>query len=405
MRILQVCFKPPFPASDGGAMAMNSLTEGLINTGHSVKVLAFHSKKHPCNVEELPLDYREKTQFETVFVDLDIKPIPAFEAWLTGESYHVKRFINKQMHQKLTEILKREKFDIIQMESIFLTPYLPTVRKYSKAKVVLRAPNVENRIWKRASKATKNPLKRYYLKHLALTLEHYEKSKLNDYDAIFPISQIDADYFVRNGCRKLCKPIAFGITTPEILPDVLVEENTLFHLGSMDWFPNIQGVRWFLDSCWKRVKAASPQVKAYFAGRNTPDWLKKREDKDVHIIGAVEDSIRFMTSKQIMVVPLLSGSGIRIKIIEAMSIGKCVIATTTAAEGLMYENGKNILMADTPEEFALAVKRCLDKPSYAREIGLQAAQLIAEKYNTDNIAREIAGYYTQILEKDNADGE
>ncbi len=399
MKILQICYKPPFPASDGGAMGMNSMTEGLINVGHEVKILSFHSKKHPCNPDPLPKDYKEKTRVETVFVDLDIKPIPAFEAWLTGESYHVKRFINKQMREKLSEILKQETFDVVQMESLFLTPYLPTVRKYSKAKVVLRAPNVENKIWKRAAKATRNPLKRYYLKHLALTLEHYEHSKLNDYDAIFPVTQTDADYFMANGCRRLCKPVAVGITTPEILPDVLVEQNSLFHIGSMDWFPNIQGVKWFLESCWQRIKSASPQAKVYFAGRNTPQWLKAKQGNDAFIVGEVEDSIRFMTSKQIMVVPLLSGSGIRIKIIEAMSIGKCVIATTIAAEGLMYENGKNILIADTPEEFAVAVKRCLDKPSFAREIGLQAAQLIAEKYNTDNIARQITSYYTQLLEQ------
>ncbi len=399
MKILQICYKPPFPASDGGAMGMNSMTEGLINVGHEVKILSFHSKKHPCNPDTLPKDYKEKTRFETVFVDLDIKPIPAFEAWRTGESYHVKRFINKQMREKLSEILKQETFDVVQMESLFLTPYLPTVRKYSKAKVVLRAPNVENKIWKRAAKATRNPLKRYYLKHLALTLEHYEHSKLNDYDAIFPVTQTDADYFMANGCRRLCKPVAVGITTPEILPDVLVEQNSLFHIGSMDWFPNIQGVKWFLESCWQRIKSASPQAKVYFAGRNTPQWLKAKQGNDAFIVGEVEDSIRFMTSKQIMVVPLLSGSGIRIKIIEAMSIGKCVIATTIAAEGLMYENGKNILIADTPEEFAVAVKRCLDKPSFAREIGLQAAQLIAEKYNTDNIARQITSYYTQLLEQ------
>lgn len=399
MKILQVCYKPPFPALDGGSMGMHSMTEGLLNEGHQVKIVSFHSKKHPCNVDALPEDYREKTRFETVFVDLDVKPIPAFEAWLTGESYHVKRFINKAMRDKLTEVLKKETFDIVQMESIFLTPYVPTVRKLSKAKVVLRSPNVENKIWRRVSRSTANPFKRYYIKHLSLTLEHYEKERMNDYDAIFPVTDTDAEYFIANGARHLCKPIAVGIDTPEILPDVLEEENTIFHIGSMDWFPNLQGIKWFLDECWAEVKAASPQVKAYFAGRHTPDWMMNQDQKDVFFVGEVDDSIRFMTSKQIMVVPLLSGSGIRIKIIEAMSIGKTVIATTIAAEGLMYENGKNILIADTPQQFAEAVKKCLDNPDYAKQIGENAARLIATKYNTAVIAKEITSYYEQLLEK------
>lgn len=396
MRILQVCYKPPFPATDGGAMGMNSLTTGLLNMGHQVKVVSFHSKKHPCNIDALPQDYLEKTGFETVFVDLDVKLFPAIEAMLCGESYHVKRFINQAMKDKLRDVLTRQEFDIIQMESIFLTPYVPLVRKYSNAKVVLRSPNVENKIWQRTYKATKNPFKRFYLKHLYLTLEHYEKERINDYDAIFPVTATDAEYFIQNGCRRLCKPIAVGIDTPEILPDVLEEQNSIFHIGSMNWVPNEQGIKWFLKSCWKSVKAASPQVKAYFAGRNMPDWLLNTQEKDVFVVGEVDDSIRFMTSKQIMVVPLLSGSGIRIKIIEAMSIGKTVIATTIAAEGLMYENGKNIIIADTPQEFAIAVKRCLDDSSYAKEIGFQAAQLIATRYNTDEIAKEISAYYEQL---------
>lgn len=375
---------------------MNSLTTGLLNMGHQVKVVSFHSKKHPCNIDALPQDYLEKTGFETVFVDLDVKLFPAIEAMLCGESYHVKRFINQAMKDKLRDVLTRQEFDIIQMESIFLTPYVPLVRKYSNAKVVLRSPNVENKIWQRTYKATKNPFKRFYLKHLYLTLEHYEKERINDYDAIFPVTATDAEYFIQNGCRRLCKPIAVGIDTPEILPDVLEEQNSIFHIGSMNWVPNEQGIKWFLKSCWKSVKAASPQVKAYFAGRNMPDWLLNTQEKDVFVVGEVDDSIRFMTSKQIMVVPLLSGSGIRIKIIEAMSIGKTVIATTIAAEGLMYENGKNIIIADTPQEFAIAVKRCLDDSSYAKEIGFQAAQLIATRYNTDEIAKEISAYYEQL---------
>ena len=103
MRILQVCYKPPFPATDGGAMGMNSLTTGLLNRGHQVKVVSFHSKKHPCNIEAMPQGYLEKTGFETVFVDLDIKLFPAIEAMLCGESYHVKRFINQAMKGNRTQ--------------------------------------------------------------------------------------------------------------------------------------------------------------------------------------------------------------------------------------------------------------------------------------------------------------
>ncbi len=397
MKILQFCYKPPYPALDGGSMGMHYVTEGLINNGHQVKVLSFHSKKHPCKVEKLPEEYVEKTQFETVFVDLDIKILPALVAYLCGESYHVKRFINDAMKRKLVEILKKEEFDIIQVESIFLTPYLPLMRKYSKAKIVLRAPNIENKIWWRIYKATKNPFKKSYIKHLALTLEYYENSHINDYDAVSPVTDVDAQYFIEHGLRKVCKAIPFGMNTPELISDVLQEKDTIFHIGSMNWHPNEQGIKWFLEECWSKVKEQSPQVKAYFAGRYMPQWLLNTEMEDVNIVGEVADSIHFMTSKQIMVVPLLSGSGIRIKIIEAMSIGKTVIATTIAAEGIMYEDKKNIIIANTPEEFAAAVKFCLDNPEECKAIGNEAYKLIAEQYNNDNIVKQLVSLYEQVL--------
>jgi glycosyltransferase involved in cell wall biosynthesis len=397
MKILQFCYKPPFPALDGGSMGMHYVTEGLINNGHEVKVLSFHSKKHPCRVDKLPVEYVEKTKFETVFVDLDIKPIPALVAYLCGESYHVKRFINEQMKRKLVEILKAEDFDIIQVESIFLTPYLPIMRRFSNAKIVLRAPNIEHKIWERIYKATKTPFKRGYIKHLALTLKYYELNHINDYDAVSPVTEVDAEYFRENGLRKKCKGIPFGMNPPELLSDVLEEKNTIFHIGSMNWHPNEQGIKWFLEECWDKIRQTTPNVQAYFAGRYMPNWLKNTTIEGVHIVGEVEDSIRFMTSKQIMVVPLLSGSGIRIKIIEAMSIGKTVIATTIAAEGIMYEDGKNIIIANSAEEFASAVKYCVENPDKCKSIGDEAYKLIAERYSNDQVVNQLVTLYKEII--------
>lgn len=397
MKILQFCYKPPFPALDGGSMGMHYVTEGLINNGHEVKVLSFHSKKHPCRVDKLPVEYVEKTKFETVFVDLDIKPIPALVAYLCGESYHVKRFINEQMKRKLVEILKAEDFDIIQVESIFLTPYLPIMRRFSNAKIVLRAPNIEHKIWERIYKVTKTPFKRGYIKHLALTLKYYELNHINDYDAVSPVTEVDAEYFRENGLRKKCKGIPFGMNPPELLSDVLEEKNTIFHIGSMNWHPNEQGIKWFLEECWNKIRQTIPNVQAYFAGRYMPNWLKNTSIEGVHIVGEVEDSIRFMTSKQIMVVPLLSGSGIRIKIIEAMSIGKTVIATTIAAEGIMYEDGKNIIIANSAEEFASAVKYCVENPDKCKSIGDEAYKLIAERYSNDQVVNQLVTLYKEII--------
>lgn len=396
MKILQICYKPPFPAVDGGSMGMHSLTMGLLNNGNEVKVLAFNSFKHPCLINDLPKKYVEDTKFETIFVDLKLRPISALLCWLKNESYHVKRFINEEMKNRLISILQKETFDTIQLESIFLAPYIPFIRRYSNAKLVLRAPNIEHLIWKRTSQSTKNPLKKLYLKQLSSSLEEFELKEINSFDGVYPVTKIDADFFISHGCKCPCIGVPVGIDSSDLIEDEISEPNSLFHIGSMDWIPNQQGIKWFIDEVWDKVHKCLPNVKAYFAGRAMPQWLLDLDKEGIIICGQVPDSARFICAKDIMIVPLLSGSGIRIKILEAMSLGKCVIATSQAAEGIMYENNKNIIIADSPDEFANSIYKCITNKEFSLSIAENAKKLIEEKYNINAIAKELVDLYNQI---------
>ena len=196
MKILQFCYKPPYPAVDGGTIGMNSISEGLINNNVSVKILTFYSYKNPFDKNSLPASYIEKTQIEGVFVDLKPHISDALVCLLLGESYVVKRFISNKMNQLLKKILLENDFDIIQLESLMLVPYIPIIRKYSKnSKITFHCPNVEHLIWERIYKSTKNIFKKWYLKKTALALKVYELDHINDFDAIFPTTDIDAQYF------------------------------------------------------------------------------------------------------------------------------------------------------------------------------------------------------------------
>ena len=220
MKILQLCNKPPYPPIDGGTIAMNSITQGLLGEKCTVKVLSVCSDKHPVKNNLFTEEYLESTKFESVYIDLNIKLFDASIALLTGESYNVKRYESQEFAKKLASILKDETFDIVHVESIFLTPNLPLVRKYSKAKVVLRSHNVEHLIWQRIARCTKNVFKKWYLKRLSLALRVYEMENIGKYDGIACITQKDADYFKANGCRKPIISIPFGIISPDTMDTV-----------------------------------------------------------------------------------------------------------------------------------------------------------------------------------------
>lgn len=392
MKVLQLCNKPPYPPVDGGTLAMHSVTQGLLSAGCEVKVLSVCTDKHPVREQQMTAEYREATRFESVYVDLNIHLLDAAVALLCGESYHVKRYQSKAFESKLAALLQQEQFDVVHIESIFLTPYLPTIRRYSNAKVVLRAHNVEHQIWQRVAQSTKNPFKRWYLKHLALALGVYEREHVGDYDTVVCITPNDADFFKQAGCRKPIFSIPFGLN-PEPLEHVAVEEHSLFHLGSMDWMPNVEGVDWFLDQVWPKVYEALPNVKLYLAGRKMPDRLMKAQIPGVVVVGEVPDAMYFIGSKQINVVPLLSGSGIRVKIIEAMAAGKTVVSTTIGAQGIDCNDGEHLLIADTPEDFVRQIKRCVEDGEFCRRVGENAARLIADHYNPDRLTQLLLKAY------------
>lgn len=402
MKVLQLCNKPPYPPVDGGTMAMNSITQGLLAAGCEVHVMSVATDKHPVQQHQMPDDYLADTHFESVYVDLSVRALPAAVAMLCGESYHVKRYVSNAFAQKLKAILLQEQFDVVHVESIFLTPYVPLIRKYSHARVILRAHNVEHLIWKHVAQSTRSYAKRWYLKHLSLTLRAYELEHLNDYDGIVCITQGDADYFKSNGCRRPITSIPFGVKMPKSQETLeSPEANSLYHLGAMDWLPNRESIDWLLGKVWPEVHRQVPQAKLYLAGRKMPDRLLNARIEGVTVVGEVDDARRFIAGKQINVVPLLSGSGIRVKIIEAMSAGKAVVTTTVGARGIDYVDGQHLLIANTPSEFASQVKRLLDNPAYCRRVGEEAARLVAEQYDermlTDRLLQFYINQKTEVL--------
>ncbi|MFZ4399995.1 MAG: glycosyltransferase family 4 protein [Bacteroidales bacterium] len=399
MNILQICNKSPYPPHEGGSMAMNAITEGLLSKGHQVKVLAISSYKNPVNISSFPESYVHSTQFESVFIDLKIRILPAFLNLFSHKSYHVQRFISIDFENKLIDILQNNTFDIIQFETLFITPYLSVIRKYSKAKIILRSHNIEHLIWERISNETKNPLKKLYLNHLASTLKNYELSAIHKFDGILAITKNDSDFFNNAGCSNFLTDIPFGIEIENYntyLPELSTD---LFHIGAMNWIPNQQGILWFLNNVWPLIHNELTDVNFYLAGRAMSDKLLHSNFPNVEILGEVDDAKNFMHSKAIMIVPLFSGSGVRIKIIEAMAMGKVVITTSIGAEGINCTHNENIFIANTIEEFKNAVIDAVLNQEKRKYIAQNARKLIEKEHNNHLITEKLIAFYQQIIKE------
>jgi glycosyltransferase involved in cell wall biosynthesis len=423
MRILFLCNKSPWPPKEGGPMAMNMLIEGLSGAGHQVKVLAVNSFKYNISANDIPEAYHEKTGIELIDVDLRLKPLDAFFNLFTSESYHVKRFISKSFRKRIVAVLQSGEFDVVQLETLFMCPYISTIRKHSTARIVLRAHNIEHLIWERIAEETKNPLKKWYTRRLARTLRIFEETAVLDVDGIVAITPNDAEYFdglVRQekleiGNWKFEFPISnfqfptlksprvidlpFGLNPGSYLnlPGPL-EFPSLFSLGSMNWIPNQDGIRWFLRDVWPDIHNQFPDLKYYLAGREMPQWMRSLDVPNVIVLGEVENSRDFLASKAIMIVPLFSGSGIRVKIIEGMAAGKTIISTSIGAEGIRCTHLENILIADAPCEFFEMISICVTESALCAKIGKQARKLIGKEYNTLFLIQKLIAFYQQLSE-------
>jgi glycosyltransferase involved in cell wall biosynthesis len=398
IKILQLCHKIPYPPVDGGSIAMHQLTVFFLNHGFKTKVVALNTGGKEFSLENIPENYRIKTSFEALNIDTQINPGKAFISLFTGKSYNVSRFYSKAISNRLSRILDQEEYDFIQLEGLYLTPYIPIIRKKSRAKVVYRAHNIEHVIWKGLATKAKNPVLKLYLNQLASRLEKYEVGAIEQFDAICAISPSDMNYFVKNGFTgsSVVIPVMIhegdnGSLTPTPVP------GTVFHLGSMDWRPNQDGVQWFLDMVWPKVLVQAPEMKFFIAGKKMPQrFLKYSGRNNVTVVGEVASASSFMADKHIMVVPLFSGSGMRVKIIEGMAAGKTIISTGLGAEGTGCRHNEQILIADNPDEMAELIVACYRKPEWAKAIAAKGTAFVKNHFAPERIHKDLMAFYNEI---------
>lgn len=375
---------------------MLNLASSLHNAGCELHMFALNTKKHHVDPKTLPAYFKENFSFSSAEIDTKVSIAGIIKNLFSKGSYNVDRFYSKQVEEKLEEILRNNSFDVIQLETLFTAPYIHVIRRNSKAKIVLRAHNSEHIIWERLAALSTSAIKKWYLTFLAGRLKKYELDVLQQVDAIVPITNIDAAVFKYSGYKGPLLSIPLGIDMDEYPLQDFNPELSLFHLGSMDWLPNQEAIRWFLFSVWPAVHKKFPALNLHLAGREFPSDILAMKFPCVNMQGKVDDANTFMLDKQIMIVPLLSGSGMRVKIIQGLALGKTIISTSIGAEGIDVKDGVHLLIADTPAAFLEKIEMCLSKPDRCRSLGLNGRKFVADNYSNEVIGEKLFSFYESL---------
>jgi len=393
LQILQLCHKFPYPLKDGGAIAVTYLAKAYAALGHEVTLLSMNTSKHWFDLSTLPPDFKHYVAMHAVFVENHIRPMAALRNLLFSQkSYHVERFESTEFAKKLTELLKTNIFDVVQLESVFLAPYLPVIREYApKAKAVLRTHNVEHEIWERVAENA-STLKQWYLRKITPRLKTYELEQINHCDLIVGISQRDIEQFQALGLRHPATVCPIGLDCRDYHPDPTSFQRplSLSFIGSLDWMPNQEGLRWFLDAVWLPLLAPNfPDLTFHIAGRTAPRWLRELDLERVTFHGEVPDAADFLNQHSVMVVPLLSGGGMRAKILEGMAVGKVVLSTRLGIEGIDAEDRRECLLAEQPDEWLEAIRWCYSEGENLAALGDRARVFCEQHFDNEAVARKL----------------
>lgn len=313
--------------------------------------------------------------------------------------YFLKKYESSKMRTAIEEQLRRKTFDVIISD--FLQPSVNLPENLSSPALVLFQHNVEAMIWKRHYEVQTNSLKKVYLKNQWLKTLNYEREVSHRFDLVIAVSQEDAEMFRKDYGIANVIDVPTGVDIDYFRPrnDGQVRPNSLVFTGSMDWLPNEDAMQYFTKEILPLVRKRIPEVVVTIVGRNPyPSLVELSErDKGVIVTGRVDDVRPYIDNASVFIVPLRIGGGTRLKIYEAMAMERAVVSTSIGAEGLPVTPGKEILIADTPEEFAESVIGLLGNSETAQELGRTAATRVRNEFGWEQVAKTFATACENVL--------
>ncbi len=383
MKILFLSLAFPLPVNNGHKMRTWALLSALAAEGHEITMLVFGQPDELNGQEALAKSVCREVELVPLAVS-NLTSGGNYAGRLLGlfspRPFAVQRFRSDDMHARIEHHLASRSYDAVVCDTVYSVVNLPAT---SKVPLVLNNVDVEHVIFDRYVDFERNPAKRLYAWMEARKVRRWEQQTCREAVVGMACSEHD--------CRML-RALAPGVpmvTVPNIVdtdaytPQSGEDGNTVVYQGGMDWFPNRDAVEFFIADILPLVRQRVPGVQFLVAGRNPSDaFLSKfAAIPDVRFTGTVPDMRPIIAQAAVCVVPLRIGSGTRLKILEAGAMGKAMVSTRGGAEGLDFEYGKDILLADEPEAFAEAVAGLLRDPARRQALGTAARRRVVEQYS------------------------
>jgi sugar transferase (PEP-CTERM/EpsH1 system associated) len=388
LKILFLQKRVLFPSDSGGR----------IRTLNVLRYLArWHEVTYLCNVQ--PEDEHVLDDMRALGIRLET--VPWIEtprgtwqfyrdlAWnlMSPYPFTVDKDYDPALRARAAELLRGESYDLMVCDFVQMAR---NALGLSARRSILFQHNVEAQLFRRHAASGGSWLRRQYMAHQWRKMRRFEGEAGRRFTAVIAVSEQDQETFESDYGWGHVRAIDTGVDVDYFQPHAEEErEGRVVFVGSMDWLPNQDGVQYFVQHIWPQIRHAQPQAVFQIVGRRPPRSIERLADVDgVQVVGTVPDVRPFLAQAAVVVVPLLVGGGTRIKIFEAMAMSRPVVSTPLGAEGLKVRAGDEIVLAESPEEFAGAVSRLLASRDLRRKIGETARQTICRHFSAETVARQ-----------------
>jgi glycosyltransferase involved in cell wall biosynthesis len=387
MKLLWVNANFLHPTTKGGQIRTLEMIRRL-NQRHEVHYAAFEDPSQPEGVER---SNEYCTKVYSVRRKLPSRGSMAFLAQvasgaLSSVPVAVKRFYSEEMRQLLEKLLKTERFDRAICDFLVSTIHFPHLER-----AVLFQHNVETMIWRRHAEHAKDPMRRFFFTLQAERMAHYEAEACRRAGQVVAVSRVDAGVMKDLFGITNVSDITTGVDLDYFAPtDADPPKHDLVFIGSMDWMPNVDGVLYFVNEILPLIRRERPACSLAIVGRDPAPEIMTLAQNDAHITvtGTVRDVRPFLWGGGVSIVPLRIGGGTRLKIYESMAAKTPIVSTAIGAEGLVYHDGGDILIANTPESFSGACLALLSNEVRREAIIANAWEMVASHFSWEQVTKQ-----------------
>lgn len=402
MKILFLSQTVPYPPNSGVLLRGYNVIRQL-HRHNKIYLLAF---SHPdvLKTEELMKEsLRELGRFCELVEYFPLRPkkstlhkyLTIFESIFSRVPFSVHAYKSFLYRNRIDEIVRAEKIDLIHFDTIALAQFFYNARKLPQA---VTHHNIESSVMERRALVEKNWFLKSYLSIQAKKIKRYEISECRKFNCNIVVSDDDAEELKQLSPGINTVTIANGSDTSFFLPNSSKEKpNCIIHVGRLR-AANLDSLNYFLSAVWPLIKEKNKDVHLKIVGGEVPGYVNELAQKEdnISVTGFVEDIRPQINEASVVVVPLRFGGGTKLKVLNAMSQGKAIVTTSIGSEGIGVSPGKNIFIADDPIEFAEKTNELLADPTKRASFGEEARKLIESKYSWEIIGEKLQATYEKI---------